>query len=361
MLFSKLATDLVISPIEDMIERVHKITADPLGAAHQEEERLLFEELAMHEHAGTSNQKIQVDDGFKDKIKEREDKDKSNEPMETAMLEQTLSKIGALLALGFGEAGSQIIAKNMAKGGDVNPMLPGIKLMSIFGFCDIRNFTDATEVLQEGVMLFVNEIGEICHGIVDRYSGAANKNIGDAFLLVWKFDPQDQTIDEETGDITAKESARVGQLCDMSVISFVLLIAELKKSRKMVKYNTHKGLIERMGEGYEVKLGMGLHMGYAIEGAIGSYYKIDASYLSPHVNMSARLEGATKAFGVPLLISGSLYVKCTRRMKGHCRQVDWVVMAGSDEPVKLYTVDVDSSLLALESPQPTLTEKERKI
>jgi len=28
---------------------------------------------------------------------------------------------------------------------------------------------------------------------VDRYSGAANKNIGDAFLLVWKFD-SDQTI-----------------------------------------------------------------------------------------------------------------------------------------------------------------------
>lgn len=49
MLFSKLTTDLVISPIEDMIERVNKITADPLGAAHQEEERLLFEELAQGE------------------------------------------------------------------------------------------------------------------------------------------------------------------------------------------------------------------------------------------------------------------------------------------------------------------------
>ena len=59
--------------------------------------------------------------------------------------------------------------------------------MCIFGFCDIRRFTDVTEILQEDVMLFVNEIGEIVHGIVDKYSGAANKNIGDAFLLVWKF------------------------------------------------------------------------------------------------------------------------------------------------------------------------------
>lgn len=74
----------------------------------------------------------------------------------------------------------------MEGGGDINPMLPGQKIMGIYGFCDIRNFTDATEVLQEGVMLFVNEIGEIVHGMTDQFSGAANKNIGDAFLLVWK-------------------------------------------------------------------------------------------------------------------------------------------------------------------------------
>jgi hypothetical protein len=68
-------------------------------------------------------------------------------PMETVILEQTIVKIGALLALGFGEAGSKIIAENMQGSGDVNPMLPGNKIVAIFGFCDIRNFTDATEVL----------------------------------------------------------------------------------------------------------------------------------------------------------------------------------------------------------------------
>lgn len=45
--------------------------------------------------------------------------------METTILEQTIVKIGALLALGFGEAGSKIIVQNMSNGGDVNPMLPG--------------------------------------------------------------------------------------------------------------------------------------------------------------------------------------------------------------------------------------------
>lgn len=31
-------------------------------------------------------------------------------------------------------------------------MIPGKKIVAVFGFCDIRNFTDATEVLQEGVI-----------------------------------------------------------------------------------------------------------------------------------------------------------------------------------------------------------------
>jgi len=50
---------------------------------------------------------------------------KKEAPLETVVLEQIIVKIGALLSLGFGEAGSKIIASNMASGGDVNPMLPG--------------------------------------------------------------------------------------------------------------------------------------------------------------------------------------------------------------------------------------------
>ena len=35
-------------------------------------------------------------------------------------------------------------------------------------------------------MVFVNEIANIVHSEVQHNHGAANKNIGDAFLLVWK-------------------------------------------------------------------------------------------------------------------------------------------------------------------------------
>jgi class 3 adenylate cyclase len=92
----------------------------------------------------------------------------------------------------------------------------------------------------------------------------------------------------------------------MSMISFLKIIAGLKRSRRLLKYKNHEGLNARMAN-YEVKMGFGLHLGWAIEGAIGSYFKIDASYLSTNVSMAERLEGATKYYGVPLLLSGELY------------------------------------------------------
>ena len=93
--------------------------------------------------------------------------------------------------------------------------------------------------------------------------------------------------------------------------------------------------------GYSVKMGFGLHWGWSIEGAIGSEYKIDASYLSPNVNMASRMEAATKQFGVPLLItfnfrlifSGDMYSICTDETKNHLRHIDRVTVKGSNQPM----------------------------
>ena len=43
---------------------------------------------------------------------------------ETSILESTIVKIGALLALGFGEAGSEIVAKNLK-----NSNFPNINIL----------------------------------------------------------------------------------------------------------------------------------------------------------------------------------------------------------------------------------------
>lgn len=287
--FSRDATYLVIKPIEGMISKVNRIARNPLEAAQEEEnEALAYEKAKMKEK----------------KKKGKKSARKEMAEFETAKVEQTIIKMGALLALGFGEAGAKIIADNMGHGGDVDPMVPGNKVVAIFGFCDIRNFTDATEVLQEDVMLFVNEVADIVHGAVDRFSGAANKNIGDAFLLVWKFNSDDVELDE-TGQLVTKQNSRNAQYADMSLISFLRIIAEIRKSHKLDRYSQNKQILEKLPN-FQVKLGFGLHVGWAIEGAIGSDFKIDASYLSPNVNTASRLEAATKQFGVPLLVSGNL-------------------------------------------------------
>ena len=64
--------------------------------------------------------------------------------------------------------------------------MKGEKIMAVYCFCDIRNFTDSTEVLQTKVMYFVNQIALIVHSNCVKYGGAPNKNIGDAFLFAWK-------------------------------------------------------------------------------------------------------------------------------------------------------------------------------
>ncbi|CDW84359.1 adenylate and guanylate cyclase catalytic domain protein [Stylonychia lemnae] len=357
LLFTSQCNDLVVNPIEQMIKKVTRISENPLLAAQEEENEALAMEKVKEEM-------------MKQKKGGKKPKKKTEGPMETVVLEQTIVKIGALLALGFGEAGSKIIAQNMASGGEVNPMLPGQKIIAIFGFCDIRNFTDATEVLQEGVMLFVNEIGEIVHGVVDQFSGAANKNIGDAFLLAWKIPDEDVDRDEENDTVELIKTNRTRQLCDMSVLSFLKIISAIKKSRKLVKYKEHAGLNLRMPN-YSVKMGFGLHVGWAIEGAIGSFYKIDASYLSPNVNMASRLEAATKQFGVPLLISGELVGAMTPFAAEKMRMIDRVTVKGSIEPLgkfqshstilDLYTCDVNFDDLPLDPYEHKISRKEAKL
>jgi len=78
----------------------------------------------------------------------------------------------------------------------------------------------------------------------------------------------------------------------------------------------------------QVKIGFGLHIGWSIEGAIGSEFKIDASYLSPNVSMASRLEGATKGYGVPLLFSSEIYTLLTPSFQAFTRQVDYVKIKG---------------------------------
>jgi hypothetical protein len=85
---------------------------------------------------------------------------------------------------------------------------------------------------------------------------------------------------------------------------------------------------------------LGLHIGWAIEGALGSRFKIDATYLSPNVNMASRVGSATHQFGCPFLMSGEVVQHLSLRVKNLCRLVDLVKVKGSEMPMEIWTFDI---------------------
>lgn len=257
--------------------------------------------------------------------------------METEMIETAMEKMSELLRIGYGKAGNTIISKNLRGTGELNAMLPGQHVTAVFGFCDIRKFNEITDVLRGQVMPFVNQIAKIVHEEVVLNDGAPNKNIGDAFLCSWKTEEFTETPRSQKGldrDEQTKHKLRMRRLslaqvssadfeslqspagdseipveyntkADQALKSFVDVIEKLRSRKTELILRKRHPRIYMHNPSFKVDMGFGLHHGWAIEGAIGSVHKIDVSYLSPHVNMSARLEAATKQFGVPLLLSGS--------------------------------------------------------
>lgn len=278
--------------------------------------------------------------------------DKTNNE-EIHLIDKSITKIAYLMAVGYGEAGTGIIIKNMgkAKGLDVN--IPGEKVIGIYGFCDIRNFTDATEVLQIDVMKFVNQIAAVVHVNIVKFGGSNNKNIGDAFLYVWKlasfsearqFAYNLQDFMRKKHDLNEDEKQIIKMICDSSVYWVIKIIAKINSYKHILAYRENEKLNERIPE-YSIQMGFGLHIGWAIEGLIGSQFKIDASYLSPHVNLASRLEAATKQYGVQFLLSEPLYNLLSKPFQEKCRWVDRCTLKGVAEPLRLYTFEVDISNL----------------
>ncbi|EQC27790.1 hypothetical protein SDRG_14374 [Saprolegnia diclina VS20] len=282
---------------------------------------------------------------------------------EMKLLQNTLTKVARLLQIGYGSAGSAIISKNMM-GAEFNPIIAGKKVHAVFGFCDIRRFTDITECLQEQVMMFTNTIGHIVHHAAYTFDGHANKNVGDAFLLVWKI-PEDSPdvavinqarppahltttsgaeldflfFDEEGSKKMAQSKVYVATAADNALMAFLKTMVDIDISPKLKAYTTNKLLQTRFESPFQVKMGYGLHVGWAIDGAIGSKYKIDASYLSSDVNMASTLESTTKLYHIPLIMSHSFYNLLSPQLQQFCRCIDCVLFDGCAKPMALYTCD----------------------
>ena len=338
--------NLIFHPLEKIGKVVDIVSKDPVGS------KTVTELKSNYQQGGNKKE------------------DKFSVSYEIKVIQSAIIRISALMAINFGEAGGEILKENISSSEGLNPMLQGKKIQAIFGFCFIHNFSEINEAFQERTMIFVNQISDIVHSCVDKFNGITNKNLGDCYLLAWKFKEKTEKEKEKDKDKENDKSEimnsnlsndKVEELADCALLGFLNIIKKINKSQNILAYRKDEDLIKKFGPKYTVQMGFGLHTGWGIEGAIGSYYKIDCSYLSPNVNIAARLETATNIYGVDILFSGEFYDLLSDFMKRKCRKIDIVTLKGSEKPVSLYTVDINKNIhpgkIISKKDRMTLTER----
>ena len=143
------------------------------------------------------------------------------------------------------------------------------------------------------------------------------------------------------GKITRKISSL--ELIESALAAILQIRVRLQlasKDGKFVQFVHNPALVAALGGPCKVNVRFGMHIGWAIEGAVGSKHKIDASYLSPNVNLTARLAGAATKYGTDLLLSGSVADVLSNDARKMCRKIDRVTVKGSTMPVDLYVFDL---------------------
>ena len=331
-------TDILLTPIEVMIEVANKVAKDPINAKNiQELEKGVIDVLQKNKN----EKKLFNNDDINKTYNEHYNS------YEVKAIMNAIIKISALLAMSVGEAGGEIIHKNLSSYYGLHFHAKGKKKKAIFGFCNIRNFEEINIALEEETIPLINKIAEIVQSSVEQFRGNTNKNMGESFFNVWKFynnidikNFKDKKLKKDNLLEIDPTNPQINITADCSVLAYLRCILKINKNLNILEYKKNKKL-KKIAPNFKIDMGFGLHLGYGIEGPVGSEFKMEATYLSPNVNIAARLETATKQFGVNLLISGELYNLLTEDLKELCRYVDCVTVKGSTEPIDLYTIDIN--------------------
>ena len=112
------------------------------------------------------------------------------------------------------------------------------------------------------------------------------------------------------------------------------LKAGIAKIQIVNQYN-----VERLEAGQiPIDLGVGIHTGHMMVGMIGEEDRIQGDAFSDNVNLTARIEGLTKTFGVSLIISAETLARIEEPGKYHMRTLGRVQVKGRETPIELFEV-----------------------
>jgi len=180
-------------------------------------------------------------------------------------------------------------------------------------FSDIRDFTSLSENLSpEKVVELLNiYLGEMS-GIIMKEGGTIDKFIGDAIMAFWG------------APVISADHA------DKALSSCMEMVTALDEVNERLR-----------SKGFEpLRVGIGLHTGYAILGNIGSENKLDYTVIGDAVNLASRVEGLTKQYGFPVLLTEDTRQALSLELP--LGSVDAVKVKGKNIPIKLYAPPVDS-------------------
>lgn len=178
------------------------------------------------------------------------------------------------------------------------------KVMSVM-FSDIRSFTTLSESMTPREnFAFVNAYLKRVSPEIRNNHGLIVKFLGDGMMAVFP------------------ESA------DDAIAAGVAMF------RAVELYNQ-----ERQQDGrLPINVGIGVHVGHMMLGMVGEEGRMQGDAFSDTVNLTARLEGLTKFYGVSLLMSGQALEHLSHLENYEIRFLDRAIVKGRNEPISVYEV-----------------------
>lgn len=195
-------------------------------------------------------------------------------------------------------------------------LLTGKKQEATILFSDIRSFTSISEHLAaEELVNSLNTYFNIMVAIIIEHKGIIDKFIGDAIMAIYG----------------------APAMHDDDPLQAVLTGLDMLESLK--DFNMQQNRAGRPS----FKIGIGLNTGEVVVGNIGSTQKLEYTCIGDAVNLASRLEGLTKLYGVPIIVSEFTYERINFSIMA--RELDSVRVKGKEKPVKIYEPyrDVDGA------------------
>jgi adenylate cyclase len=172
-------------------------------------------------------------------------------------------------------------------------------------FADIRNFTPLSESMTPAEnFAFINSYLSQMEPVISKHNGIIDKYMGDAIMSLFS------------------------QSADDALAAAIAMLAKLED------YNAG-----RKRAGYiPIDIGIGLNTGMVMIGTVGGAERMDSTVIGDAVNLTPRIEQATKNYHSPLLISQNTLYDLADPSRYDIRFLDRIRVRGKTQPLSIYEV-----------------------